>query len=244
MDNNASEMTGYLKQAVGAMKIGVSEYQYGLFQQYCDFLLEYNRKINLTRITDPLEVAVKHFADSLSLLETKKFPPGCSVVDVGSGAGFPGIPIAIMRPDIKMTLVDSLRKRTVFLSETVRLLELDNVQVLWSRAEEVGHNPLYRERFDIALARAVAPLNVLVELCLPLLKQGGFFLAMKGLKADEELSQALGAIGKLGGYFVSIVKQPLPLVEEVRSLILIGKNMPTSALYPRKPGIPERQPLT
>jgi 16S rRNA (guanine527-N7)-methyltransferase len=243
MENNAVAMLGHLRQVAYELKMEVTEEQYTLFGQYFDFLLEYNVKVNLTRITEPREAAVKHFGDSLAVLRLNLFLPGRAVVDVGTGAGFPGIPIAIMCPEIRFTLMDSLRKRTVFLAEAVQMLNLRNVQVVWARAEEMGHNPIYREHFDIALARAVAPLNVLVELCLPLLKQGGVFLAMKGPKAGEELSQARGAIAKLGGVVVSSVTESLPLLTEQRTVVTVGKIRRTPAIYPRKAGIPERQPL-
>lgn len=243
MQNNTEELIRHLRRVADAMNIGVADEQCALFGRYYEFLLEYNQKVNLTRITEPMEVAAKHFGDSLAVLNSNDFFSECSVVDVGAGAGFPGLPIAIMRPDIRITLMDSLRKRTVFLSEAVQMLELKNVQVVWARAEEMGHNPLYRERFDIVLARAVAPLNVLVELCLPLLRTGGLFLAMKGPKAKEELTMAQGAIRKLGGFVISTATDPLPLVGEVRTLIRIGKKYPMADIYPRKAGVPARQPL-
>jgi len=140
-------------------------------------------------------------------------------------------------------LVDALRKRTVFLAEVIARLELQNVKVVWSRAEEMGRNPLYRQKFDIVLARAVAPLNVLVELCLPLLKTGGHFLAMKGPKADDEIEAAQGALKELGGVVLSTVANQLPIIGEFRTLIVVKKMKPTKAIYPRKAGIPERQPL-
>ena len=244
MQNNVEEMILHLKQVATLMNIAVSEDQILLFGRYYEFLLEYNQKVNLTRILEPQDVAVKHFGDSLALLAPNELPAGSLVADIGTGAGFPGIPVAIMRPDIQVVLVDSLRKRTVFLSEAIQLLGLRNVKVVWARAEDMGHNPAYRERFDVVLARAVASLNVLAELCLPLVKKGGIFLAMKGPKASEELLLAQGAISKLGGVLVSVETQELPLVGEVRTLIRISKNKTTAAAYPRKAGIPERQPLS
>ena len=244
MQNNVEEMILHLKQVATLMNIAVSEDQILLFGRYYEFLLEVNQKVNLTRILEPQDVAVKHFGDSLALLAPNELPAGSLVADIGTGAGFPGIPVAIMRPDIQVVLVDSLRKRTVFLSEAIQLLDLRNVKVVWARAEELGHNPAYRERFDVVLARAVASLNVLAELCLPLVKNSGIFLAMKGPKASEELILAQGAISKLGGVLVSVETQELPLVGEVRTLIRISKNKTTAAAYPRKAGIPERQPLS
>jgi len=243
MQNNVEEMTNCLKRVVEMMNVAVNEHQYLLFEQFYAFLLEYNQKVNLTRIIEPRDVAVKHFGDSLLVLSAKDFLLRCAVIDVGTGAGFPGIPIAIMRPDLQITLADSLRKRTVFLSEAIQRLELKNVKVVWARAEEMGRDPLYREKFDVVLARAVAPLNVLAELCLPLLKKKGVFLAMKGPKACDEILVSQGAINKLGGFVLSTEIAPLPLAEEIRTLIRIGKNRLTPAIYPRKAGIPERQPL-
>lgn len=244
MQNNVEEMILHLKQVAMAMNIILSEEKILLFGRYYEFLLEYNQKVNLTRIIEPQDVAVKHFGDSLALLAPNELPAGSLVADIGTGAGFPGIPVAIMRPDIQVVLVDSLRKRTVFLSEAILLLDLKNVKVVWARAEDMGHNPAYRERFDVVLARAVASLNVLSELCLPLVRKGGIFLAMKGPKASKELILAKGAISKLGGVLVSVETQELPLVGEVRTLIRISKNKTTAAAYPRKAGIPERQPLS
>jgi len=243
MQNNVEEMTDCLKRVAEMMNVKVNENQYFLFERFYDFLFEYNKKVNLTRIIEPVDVATKHFGDSLLVLSAKDFSQRCAVIDVGTGAGFPGIPIAIMRPDLQITLADSLRKRTAFLSEAIQRLDLKNVKVVWARAEELGQNPLYREKFDVVLARAVAPLNVLAELCLPLLKKQGVFLAMKGPKACDELLLSQGAIKKLGGFVLSIEATPLPLAEDVRTLIRIGKNRATPAIYPRKAGIPERQPL-
>ena len=242
--NAAEQMLQYLRQAATELPVVLTDEQLAAFAVYYDFLLEYNEKVNLTRNTEPLDVAVKHFADSLSLLQTGWLPPGGRVADIGTGAGFPGIPLAIMRPDLRVVLVDSLRKRTVFLTEAVQKLALVNVTVVWSRAEDLGRNPDFRERFDIVLARAVAELNVLTELCLPLAKPGGAFVAMKGPKAEAELAAAGRAITLLGGGGVAVVSATLPLLAETRTIIRIDKQRPTSAKYPRKAGIPERLPLS
>jgi 16S rRNA (guanine527-N7)-methyltransferase len=243
MKHKSIEMVENLKTVAAELGIGISEQQYCYFATYYEFLLEYNMKVNLTRIVEPLDVAAKHFGDSLALLNQPYFNSGSLVADIGTGAGFPGLPLAIMRPDIQVVLVDSLRKRTIFLLEITKLLGLNNIQIVWARAEEVGRNPLYRQKFDIVLARAVASLNILVELCVPLLKTDGTFLAMKGPKADEEILQAQVAIQKLGSEISSIVDTPLTLVGESRTLISIRKIRPTKPIYPRKAGTPERQPL-
>lgn len=242
--NAAEQMLHFLRQAAAEQGISLTDGQLEKFAVYYDFLLEYNGKVNLTRITEPLDVAVKHFADSLSLLPTGWLPAGGRVADVGTGAGFPGIPLAIMRPDLQVVLVDSLRKRTAFLSEAVQKLALPNVTVVWSRAEDLGRDPEFRERFEIVLARAVAELNVLAELCLPLAKPGGAFVAMKGPKAEEELARATAAIRLLGGGAAAVVTTKLPLLAEDRTIIRIAKQRPISAKYPRKAGVPERLPLS
>lgn len=243
MATHSELMLPYLKQVNIAIGLVLTSQQFDCFAKYDDFLIDYNNRMNLTRITDPCEVAVKHFGDSLTLLSHKAMIHGGKVIDIGAGAGFPGVPLAIARPDLQITLVDSLRKRTSFLTELVQHLGLNNVDVVWGRAEEVGQNPKFRGQFDVVIARAVAALNVLVELCLPLARQTGFFLALKGPKAEAEIADALMAIKLLGGYIKDISLIKLPLLDESRSLVCIGKNAPTSRAYPRKAGLPERQPL-
>ena len=243
MTKHSESMLPHLHQVFNLLKINVTKEQFEKFAMFDDFLIEYNEKINMTRIVDPMEVAVKHFGDSLTLLSLTELFPGAKVIDVGAGAGFPGIPLAIMRPDTKFTLVDSLRKRTVFLSELTERLSLGNVDVVWGRAEDLGHNAKYREKIDIAIARAVAPLNVLAELCLPLIRVGGHFFAMKGPKAEAEVCAAEKAIAMLGGKVVSFDTVRLPLIEDSRSLVTISKNSSTPRTYPRKAGLPERKPL-
>lgn len=243
MQNHTNEMLSYLKKVVAESQIQVTDEQYRLFGLYYEYLMEYNQKVNLTRIIEPQDVAAKHFWDSISVGKSGDFFNGCSVIDVGTGAGFPGIPLAVMRPDVRVTLVDSLKKRTIFLSEAVALLGLANVAIIHARAEDIGQNPKYRARYDVVLARAVAPLNVLAELCIPLAKTGGVFLAMKGPKAVEEIEFAGKAIQKLGATVSGYESTTLPLVGETRTLIRIKKTSPTPAAYPRKAGTPERQPL-
>ena len=243
LNNEAGRMCEHLQQVAAAMGVVVDDRQLVKFAAYYEFLLEYNQKVNLTRITEPLDVAVKHFGDSFFLLKPGLIPAGARVADIGTGAGVPGIPLAIMRPDLRVVLVDSLRKRTVFLTEAVERLELANVEVVWSRAEDLGHKPDFRERFDVVLARAVASLNVLTELCLPLVKKGGAFLALKGPRAQEELAQAQAAIALLGGGGATLLEAELPSQPEVRAILQIHKRKPTPAKFPRKAGLPERTPL-
>lgn len=243
LNNEAGRMCEHLRQVAAAMGVVVDDLKMEKFAAYYEFLLEYNQKVNLTRITEPLDVAVKHFGDSLFLLKPGLIPDGARVADIGTGAGFPGIPLAIMRPDLRVVLVDSLRKRTVFLTDAVERLGLANVEVVWSRAEDLGHKPEFRERYDVVLARAVAALNVLTELCLPLVKVGGWFLALKGPRAQEELAQAQAAIALLGGAGATLLEAELPIQPEVRAILRINKRKPTPMKYPRKAGLPERTPL-
>lgn len=241
--NHSQLMIPYLENVFTEMGLTFTDEQMELFAKYDDFLIDYNTKINLTRIIDPREVAVKHFGDSLTLLTQDVLPQGASIADVGTGAGFPGIPLAISRPDLQITLMDSLRKRIEFLRELIQTLGITNVTLVWGRAEELGQNPQYRDRFDIVIARAVAPLRVLVELCLPLTKTNGVFLAMKGPKAEEEVEAATNALKIIGGKLIGTRIVVLPLLKEMRTLVHILKNRPTPREYPRKAGTPERQPI-
>ena len=245
MPNETELMIDYLRQIVQQlhMNVSVSQNDYVKFGQYYEYLLEVNKTMNLTRIVDPMEVAAKHFGDALMVYDERIFPKGCRVIDVGTGAGFPGVPLAILRQDSRFTLLDSLQKRIRFIESAVKSIQLHNIEALQSRAEDLGRKPQYREKFDVVLARAVASLNVLAELCLPFVKTGGFFLAMKGPKAMEEIETAQKAIKELGGGNVSIDSRKLPLVEEDRVIIRIEKVRHTPMLYPRKAGIPERDPL-
>ena len=236
-------MIPYLENVFTEMGLTFTDEQMELFAKYDDFLIDYNTKINLTRIIDPREVAVKHFGDSLTLLTQDVLPQGASIADVGTGAGFPGIPLAISRPDLQITLMDSLRKRIEFLRELIQALGITNVTLVWGRAEELGQTPQYRDRFDIVIARAVAPFRVLVELCLPLTKTNGVFLAMKGPKAEEEVEAATNALKIIGGKLIGTRIVVLPLLKEMRTLVHILKNRPTPREYPRKAGTPERQPI-
>jgi 16S rRNA (guanine527-N7)-methyltransferase len=236
-------MQPHLQKLSAEMGLSFTAEQIELFTRYDDFLIDYNKKTNLTRIIEPCEVAVKHFGDSLALLLQDVLPAGATVVDIGTGAGFPGIPIAIARPDLRVMLVDSLRKRIVFLDELIQLLGISNVDIVWGRAEELAQNPKYRGKFDVVIARAVAPLNVLAELCLPFARIGGDFLAMKGPKAEEEVATASNALKILGGKVCATTSIILPILNDLRSLVRINKIASTPRAYPRKAGMPERQPL-
>lgn len=234
-----------MRQAAAEVGITLSDQQIQKLDTYAALLVEWNEKMNLTAITDPHDVAVKHFADSLSaapLLPSGKF----SLVDVGTGAGFPSVPLAIVRPDMQVTLLDSLNKRLVFLQEVCRELGLSAVTV-HARAEEGARRKELREKFDVATARAVAALPTLSEYCLPYVKVGGQFLAMKGPGAEDELTAAKGAIKKLGGGEATAHKLRLPPNKngdrEERVILCIGKQFHTAPAYPRQSAKIAKDPL-
>lgn len=206
------------------------------FVAYYELLVDWNTRMNLTAITEPEEVVKKHFADSLAALPY--LAPGVRAVDVGTGAGFPSIPLLIMRPDLKLTLVDSLQKRMTFLEEVLKTLGL-SAQCVHARAEEFGRDPRFRASFDAALSRAVASLPVLLELTVPLLKVGGKAICYKG-DVSEELKTAKSAL-----HLLHCTAEVVPVEADygARSLVICTKNAPTPAAYPRKPGMPSKKPL-
>ncbi|WP_282919879.1 16S rRNA (guanine(527)-N(7))-methyltransferase RsmG [Ignavigranum ruoffiae] len=230
-------------QALAKKNIQLSEKQLQQFDRYFSLLVEWNQKINLTAITEHDEVYLKHFYDSLVPLWWVEIPEAAKVVDVGAGAGFPSIPIKIIRPDIQLTIIDSLNKRINFLNELVADLGLTGVEAVHARAEEAGQDQAYRGQYDLATARAVASLNILVELCLPFVKKGGHFIALKGQDAHNELIEAKRAITLLGGKFEAEFHETLPQEESYRAIIDIRKTLDTPNKYPRRPGKPNKQPL-
>lgn len=201
------------------------------FEKYADFLVLWNQKMNLTSITDMEGIIVKHFIDSLMILNFAKIPENTSFIDVGTGAGFPGIPLKIARPDIKLTLLDSLNKRLTFLRELLNELQLD-AQIIHGRAEEIARLKEYREGFDFVVSRAVAPLNVLSEYCVPFVKMNGFFIALKGPNLNLELESAERSINILGGKVEKVEMFELP-GKNSRSALLVKKVEKTSEKYPR-----------
>lgn len=223
--------------------LALTQPQIEAFATYNDLLVAWNDKVNLTAITAPQEVAVKHVIDSLTCYDEKIFPPDATVVDVGTGAGFPGLPLKIYRPDIRLTLLDSLNKRLKFLREVVERLGLTGVEIVHARAEEAGRMKDHRDRYMVATSRAVARLNVLAELCLPFVAVGGHFVALKGAQYREELDEALLAITALGGQVSAVSPVRLPGLDDSRAVIYIRKMSPTPAAYPRRPGLPEKKPL-
>jgi 16S rRNA (guanine527-N7)-methyltransferase len=230
--------------AKGAVEFGLdlSSRQLEQFSKFTDLLLEWNRKFNLTRITESHDIVVKHLLDSLSCFGAAQFPLDTRVVDVGSGAGFPGIPMEIARPDLNITLLDSTRKRLVFAGTVAKELGL-SLRLVHARAEEAGQDIEHREYYRIAVARAVARLNELAEYCLPLVKVGGFLIAQKGPEALEESSEAQHSVKLLGGDVEKIVRLTLPGSDIVRNLVVVKKVSPTPAAYPRRSAQIQREPL-
>ena len=233
----------FFVEALEQYGLTLSEKQLLSFTHYFELLVEWNDKINLTAITDPQEVAVKHMIDSLSCYDESLFPVGASLVDVGTGAGFPGLPLKIIRPDIKLTLLDSVNKRLIFLQAVLDKLEISSVKLIHARAEDAGHKEKLRGQFHIATSRAVARLNILCELCMPLVMIGGYFIALKGAQYKQEIDEAQQAIKLLGGEISSVKIIKLPGLEDTRAVIYIKKIGATSTSYPRRPGMLEKKPL-
>lgn len=232
-------MKNILQSGCAELGISLNETQISQLIRYSELLIEWNEKINLTAITDPEEIAVKHFLDSLTPLLTGRVQG--KVIDVGTGAGFPGLVLKIAKPDIKLTLLDSLNKRLEFLKAVAAELSLDDIEFVHARAEDGGKNIALRAQFDTAVSRAVANMTVLSELCIPFLKIGGNFLALKGPLASDELTPAKRAINILGGKAEDVFEIPFCGLEH--KIIIVNKTKKTPLKYPRKPGIPTKNPL-
>ncbi|RNC98867.1 16S rRNA (guanine(527)-N(7))-methyltransferase RsmG [Lysinibacillus halotolerans] len=234
------------QQFIEALKnkgIELSDQQIAQFKKYFELLVEWNEKMNLTAITDVEGVYLKHFYDSISASFYFDFTKVQSVCDVGAGAGFPSLPIKICFPHLHVTIVDSLNKRITFLNHLSEQLQLDHVEFVHARAEEFGQNASYREKFEVVTARAVARLAVLSELCFPLVKQGGYFVALKAAAGPEELKDAKKAITTLGGSLKEEFAYTLPIEESERTLYVFDKVKQTPKKYPRKPGVPNKTPI-
>lgn len=223
--------------------IQLNDKQLEQFNRYFETLAEWNEKINLTALKSREDVYLKHFFDSISAAFYHDFTRIAHICDVGAGAGFPSIPLKICFPHLRVTIVDSLKKRINFLNQLAEQLSIENVAFYHDRAEDFGKNNKFRESFDIVTARAVARMSVLSELCLPLTKQGGVFIAMKGAQAETELNDADAAINILGGKLNSLHTFTLPVENSERSVIVIDKNRKTPNKYPRKPGLPNKDPI-
>lgn len=223
--------------------IELDEKQTGQFRQYFELLVEWNEKMNLTAITDAPSVYLKHFYDSISAAFYIDLSGQKTICDVGAGAGFPSIPLKICFPELHVTIVDSLNKRIGFLEHLATQLQLENVHFVHARAEDFGQNPKYREKFDIVTARAVARLSVLAELCVPLVKEGGIFISMKGAAAEDELADAKKALSVLGAVIKEEYSFTLPIENSERNIFVFDKEKNTPKKYPRKPGVPNKSPI-
>jgi len=232
----------------GAQKMGISLHkeQIKKFSRYLELLVQWNQKINLTSLKTPQEIIIKHFLDSISCIKAiGKYidTEGISLIDVGAGAGFPGIPIKIICPSIKLFLLEARKKKTMFLEKTKEEMNFQQVKILNGRAETFGKGVNHRERYDIAISRAVAQLNVLCEYCLPLIRLGGLFVAQKGRSYKEETEKSLKTTQVLGGELIGVENVRIPFINQERFLLIIKKIKDTPSEYPRKVGIPQKRPL-
>lgn len=233
------------QKELSLLSINLDENQLNKFYDYFEILVEWNKYINLTAITEVNEVVTKHFADSLSLIKAVGDigVRNYRIIDVGTGAGFPGIPLKIAFPDLNITLMDSLNKRVNFLNEVINRLELKNIEAIHGRAEDLGRDSAHREQYELCVSRAVANLSTLSEYCMPFVKIGGYFIPYKSGKIEEELNNAKHAVFLLGGKLEEVEEFMLPGTEAERSLVKILKCSSISKKYPRKAGLPSKDPL-
>jgi len=239
--NNEADLKNMLLEGAGQLSVDLDTLKADSLLKYKDVLAEWNEKINLTAIEDDRDVIIKHFIDSLSICQYVE-KRDSMLIDVGTGAGFPGIPLKVAIEELKVTLLDSLDKRVKFLNEVISTLKLDGIRAVHGRAEEYGIKPEFREKYDIAVARAVANLPVLLEYCLPFVETGGIFIAMKG-SSTEEVDASKKALAELGGEIENVIETTLPLSDIKRNIILIRKLRQTPTKYPRKAGKPSKEPI-
>ncbi len=233
-----------LKVGAAAFDLTLTPAQLDAFEQYAQALVEWNQRSNLTRITDPAEIAVKHFLDSLSVYPLlPPLPLDAALIDIGTGPGFPGLPIKIVRPELRLSLVESVGKKTAFLHHIVESLGLHDVKVITARAEDVGRQADHRERYDVAVARAVTAMQILAEYTLPLLKIGGRVIAQKGQSPAKEVDAADRAIKLLGGQLEAIRAVTVPYLSAERHVVCLRKVSPTPKQFPRRSGLPAKRPL-
>lgn len=233
-----------LKNGLKEIDIEITERKLEYFQSFYRMIIEENKRNNITSIEDEKEFAIKHIIDSLTCLKAVSFKDGMILIDIGTGAGFPGIPLKICRPELEVVLVESQAKKAGFLLKVIRDMNLKNISAIQTRAEEIGKKPFYREYCDLVTARAVAELRVLAEYCLPVVKVGGFFLAMKGPKLAEELIGIDKIITILGGKIIKTANFKLPITGDERNIVVVEKIKPTPEKYPRRPGIPKKKPIS
>lgn len=236
-------MSNVLTKKVKELSIVLNDKQIQQFEQYYNILVEWNKVMNLTAITEYEEVVEKHFLDSLTIVNAINMEKIETLIDVGTGAGFPGIPLKIAFPHLKVTLLDSLNKRIKFLNEVINLLELDDIKAIHGRAEDYAKQAEYREQYDICVSRAVANLATLSEYCLPYVKVDGLFVPYKSGEIDEELKSSEKAVSILGGKVEEVVKFQLPGTDIGRSFVKIHKIKEIKKKYPRKAGMPTKEPL-
>lgn len=239
------EFLDKIDAAMSKMGIALSDTQKNQFHQYYELLIEWNKVMNLTAITEMNEVISKHFVDSLAFVKAEELvsDPDASMIDVGTGAGFPGIPLKIVFPNLEVTLLDSLNKRINFLNTVIETLGLKKIHTVHGRAEDFGKNSKYREQFDYCVSRAVANTATLSEYCLPFVKIGGKFIPYKSGKIDEELEKGTKAIKVMGGEISNVIRFELEDADAERSLVVIKKVDKTPKKYPRKAGTPSKEPI-
>ena len=235
------EFSKIFKESIQKINLKIDEIKINKFYKYMKLLIEWNEKINLTAINDPKEIIIKHFIDSLTV--SKEIENSSTIIDVGTGAGFPGIPLKIFDSSLNITLLDSLNKRTIFLKEVIKELDLNNIEVIHGRAEDYAHKKNYRECYDYAISRAVAPLNILCEYLIPYVRVNGKMIAMKGSNATEEILSSETALTKLNANISKSNKVILPNESGERYILIIEKTKKVSSVYPRKAGIPKKNPL-
>ena len=231
------------EKSLEKLNIHLNEKQMFQFMKYYEMLIETNKVMNLTAIKEYDEVVDKHFIDSLSLIQAIDLNQPLKVIDVGTGAGFPGIPLKIAFPQLKIVLLDSLNKRINFLNRVIETLELTDVETIHGRAEDFGRNPQYREQFDLCVSRAVANLSTLSEYCVPFIQVGGHFIPYKSGKVQDELEVSRRAVTLLGGHIADCLSYSLADTDMERTLVIIEKINPTKKAYPRKAGKPSKEPL-
>lgn len=232
-----------LKKGIEDFGLEANEKVLSDFQEYKELLVEWNQKMNLTGIEDEKEVFIKHFLDSISAVTKGYIQDGMSLIDVGTGAGFPGMPLRICLPKLKVTLLDSLNKRINFLQEVASKLSIDYIEFIHGRAEDFGKNEDYREKFDIATARAVAGLPVLMEFCVPFIKIGGYFVCLKGPNANLELEESKKAMEVLGVEYIEKIDVKLPEIDLNHNILIFKKVKNTPSKYPRKAGKVSKNPI-